>query len=215
MASVEQLLADFTAEFREAGEADPRKYLGQVEGADRRELAVLIDAAIERAPRRSWDPAGFKGSFAERAVEQLAVGLEPEGEPLTELLPKLRNERQLRRDEVVGRLTELLGLSGEQHEQKVARYYHQLEHGILPATDVSARVFDALGSIFDQSAARLRAAGRRMSLSDADGAASPAFARTARPGPPSEIADADADAMPAAAQSEDWDEVDELFRGGQ
>src|SRR5688572_14144619 len=112
MTTVEQLIAEFAEELRTSGEADPKKYLRQVEGRDRRDLAALIDAAIERAPRRQWDASQFEGSLAERVVNDLAPGLEPETEPLPELLPRLRDENQLPRDELVTRLAEMLGVGG-------------------------------------------------------------------------------------------------------
>lgn len=206
MASVDQLLAEFADEFRTTGEADPRKYLRQVEGPERRELVALIDGYLEHAPRRSWDSEAFRGSLAERVTEQLAGSLQPEAEPLTELLVELRNQRKLRRDELTERLADSLGVSGR--ERKVARYYHQLERGILPAEGVSGRVFEALGSILGASAERLRAAGTVVGGAASDAPASPAFARQASPGIPTEPA------SPSAADrvEEEWDEVDRLFR---
>ena len=53
MTDVDRLLADYIAEHRAGGEADPSEYLSRASPAHRRELAVLIDAylAAHRASR--------------------------------------------------------------------------------------------------------------------------------------------------------------------
>ena len=54
MAVIERLREQFIAAF-EAGEGpDPREYLIQLEGADQRELEALLDAYLDRAPRRRF-----------------------------------------------------------------------------------------------------------------------------------------------------------------
>ena len=65
----------------------------------------------------------------------------------------------MRRAELVSRLAAELG-AGDR-EAKVAGYYHAMEQGTLPAAGVSDRVLEALGRIVGESAAALRAAGRR------------------------------------------------------
>jgi hypothetical protein len=210
MASVDQLLAAFAEELRNTGEADPQGYLRQVEGADRRELAALIEGHLERAGRRTWEPAAFKGSFAERVYDELAERLEPETEPLTALLVRLRNSKPVTRGELTKQLAVELDAKGK--ERKVARYYHQLEQGLLSPQGVSPRVFEALGSILGASAERLRAAGAGISAGPDDGQASPAFARQAMPASLDYAARSPASPGTAPAE-EDWDEVDRLFRG--
>jgi hypothetical protein len=205
MADVEKLLAEFAEELRNAGEADPRPYLRQVEGAERRELAALIDACIENAPRRAWDADAYRGSPSERAVERLQGVVEPSGESLR----RLRDERKLKRSELTSRLADALGFADR--EPKVAHYYHQLEQGLLSTTGVSSRVFDALGAILGESVARVRAAAGGIAESAASDASQGAFARMSAPAPELEAADADRSPAPA---KEEWDEVDELFRGG-
>ena len=71
MTDVDRLLADYIAEHRAGGEADPREYLSRASPAQRTELAALIDAYLARAPRQSFDEAAFRGSGAERTVDEL------------------------------------------------------------------------------------------------------------------------------------------------
>ncbi len=93
-----------------------------------------------------------------------------------------------------------------------------MEQGTIEAAGVSSRVLEALGGIVGASAESLRRAGQSL----AEGVAmpdevDPAFARTAR-GTAIEVdADMPGQASPAPARAEepaDWDEVDQLFRGG-
>ena len=71
MSDVDRLLADYIAEHRAGGEADPGAYLSRASSAERAELAALIDAYLARAPRQPFDQARFGGSTAERTVDEL------------------------------------------------------------------------------------------------------------------------------------------------
>jgi hypothetical protein len=144
-------------------------------------------------------------------VESLRQSLEGSSGLWPALLPRLRDAARLKRRDVVSGLAAAVGLSGR--EEKVERYYHQMEQGLLPADGVSTRVLEALGSILGQSADALRKAGSALEPpAEAGRAAAPAqaFARHGYP--------ADYDEAPAAAapppEAEEWDEVDQLFRGG-
>ena len=65
MTDVDQLLAEFIAEDRAGGVADPSAYLARAsdEGA-RAELSALLDGYLARAPRRAFDRAAFTASPA-------------------------------------------------------------------------------------------------------------------------------------------------------
>jgi hypothetical protein len=202
-ADPQQLLSEFIATYEREGSADPRPYLAQLDGLDRSELRALIEAFLERAPRRRWDPAEFKGSIAERAV--VAAGAEG-GWRL--ILPQLRDKAKLKRKVVVQRLAAALGFAGE--EERVAGYYHRMEQGQLPPQGVSTRVLEALASILGTTVDALRRAG------EAGIAESPAGAEVfTRGGAPmaletparSELARMDADLA-------EPDELDRLFTGG-
>src|SRR5205807_4553891 len=114
-----------------------------------------------------------------------------------------------KRSTLVDQLAAALGVKDRQ--QKVAGYYHQTEQGLLPADGVSDRVLEALGQIVGETAHVLREAGRALAPPSQGPTAAPAvaFARRAY----AEAAEAPTPAVASAGESE-WDEVDQLFRGG-
>jgi hypothetical protein len=207
--SVDRLLADYIAEHRAAGDADPRVYLSQASPAERTELAALIDTYLAYAPRRPFDQARFHGSSAERTVDELERAISGQAGLWPALLPSLRDRAGLKRSELVERLAAILGVSGR--KDKVAGYYHQMEQGRLPASGVSNRVLEALGQLVGETAQALRDAGRALTNSGQGPATAPAavFARRAYSDP-----GAQEGAVAAARHEAEWDEVDELFRGG-
>ncbi|HVL95942.1 MAG TPA: hypothetical protein VM266_08785 [Solirubrobacteraceae bacterium] len=208
MPTVDELFERFRAAYRAGETADPRPFLDELSGAERRELAVLVDAFLAHAPRDPYDPAAFaefRGDpWTERLRRRVDDRLAESEESWSTLLPRARTAARLKRATVVSRLAAALGVG--EREQKVAGYYHRMETGTLPAPGVSTRVLEALSDILGISVERLRAAGQRVAPPPP---ASPGtlFARTAA-APPA--------AAPAAraAAPEEWDEVDELFRGG-
>lgn len=209
MAEVERLFADYVAEHRGGGEADPLAYLDRAEEGERDELALLIDAYLARAPGRAWDRVAFAGSPAERLSDAVAQSLQGVSGIWPVVLPRLRHRAQVTRGELVGRLAAALG-AGDR-EQKVGGYYHEMERGLLPSAGVSARVLDALGEIVGATGEFLRRAGEPLAIG---GTPDPGevYARTGR----SDARDRNADSAPAPADRtpEARDEVDELFTGG-
>jgi hypothetical protein len=210
MSELERLLAAYIAEHRSGGKADPRAYLGRAPRGERRLLAALIDAYLARAPRAPFAQAALSRSGAQRAVDELERALAGEAGLWPAVLPALRHRAGLKRAELVERLAHALGVGGRR--AKVADYYHQMEQGRLPAAGVSNRVLEALAAILGESAQALREAGETLRPASgpagrrAPGAA-PAFARRAsgEPAPPG--------GSPNPRSEEEWDEVDELFRG--
>ena len=207
MSDVDRLLAEYVAEHRAGGEADPREFLSRASPAERPELAALIDAYLARAPRQQFDEAAFRGSSAERTVDELEHAIAGQAGLWPALLPRLRDRAGLKRSELVERLAAALGVSDR--KDKVAGYYHEMEQGLLPAAGVSDLVLDALGRIVGETTKALRDAGRALTPSG-EGPAAPAAAFARR-----------AYAEPAGASSPgtqpspsgEWDEVDQLFRG--
>jgi hypothetical protein len=215
MADVDQLLRQYIAEHRAGGEANPRAYLDQVEGADRAELAALIDAYLVRSPGQPWDEEAYAGSPAERLVESLHETLAGRSGSWPVLLPQLRHRAQIKRDALVERLAAALGVAGR--EEKVAYYYNQMEHGRLAPAGVSDRVLEALAAIVDTTTDALRQAGQAAIVADEDRGPG-VFARTAAP-PPPEYAQPPGMARPGQGPAgpeagAERDEVDELFLGG-
>ena len=213
MADVEQLLSEYIAEHRAGGDADPLEYLDRLEGTDRTELAALIDAYLARSRGRAWDPDAFAGSPAERLTESLARSLEGVSGLWPTILPRLRDRARLKREELVRRLADALGVTGR--EAKVEAYYHQMEQGLLPSAGISSRVLEALGAIVGASAGFLRRAGEPLGEARPPAEEDLVYTRHAVPdqrfageGEPGEAR------RPGAADEHEWDEVDELFRGG-
>lgn len=209
MADVAKLLQDFIAEDRAGGPADPLEYLQRVEGGDRDELETLIDGYLARAPRRGFDRAAFARSPARTVAEELGRALGGSSGTWPALLPRLRHRAQLRRAEVVTRLADELDATPEQ-VGKIAGYYHQMEHGTLPAAGVSDRVLEALGRVVGVTAQRLREAGRGGLGMPPARAAAGAFARVGSPDP--QYVEAE-ELMAAAAPAGPPDEIDALFTG--
>ena len=208
MSDVDRLLADYIAEHRAGGEADPRAFLSRASPAEQGELASLIDAYLARAPRQSFDQASFRGSSAERTVDELERALGGQAGLWPALLPRLRDRAGLKRSELVERLADDLGVGDR--KDKVADYYHEMEQGLLPARGVSDRVLDALARILGDTAQSLKDAGGVLTP-PAEGpttAPAAAFARRAH----AESAGAAAAGTEPSAPGE-WDAVDELFRG--
>jgi hypothetical protein len=212
MADVEKVLREYIREHRAGGEADPREYLTRVgDRGDRLELEALIDAYLENAPRVEVD-ASVGSAPAEAVVDRVLGELGAPAQTWRVVLPSLRMQAKLKRDELVQRLAVALGVAG--YEPKVARYYNAMEHEQLDPAGVSERVFAALASIVNTSADTLRRAAPRR---PDDTVADMAFARSAPweldPGAVAGAAPAPAGSVLRQSVSE-WDEVDELFRGG-
>ena len=210
MTDVESLIKQFIAEHESGGDADPRTYLTKANATEREELAALIEGYLMRAPRRRWDPQAYARSGAPEIVDALSRSLQGSAGLWPSLLPRLRQQARLKRNELVSELAARLG--AEPDRPKVERYYHQMEQGLLPSDGVSDRVLEALGQIVGQSKEALREAGRSFGEPTAGVVASPAaFART-----PGAVVDRSAplsEELPDETP-EQWDEVDRLFRGG-
>lgn len=201
MTTVDELFDRYKAAFTAARETDPRPYLAQLTGSDRRELEALIDGFLERAPARPYDAAR---AAADPLTRRAMTSLMAEIETWRTLLPGAEANAGLSRAEVVDRLAAELGVADKR--DKVHRRYHEMEHGRLQPERVQPRVLEALAGILSVPFDRLVQAGRRMAPPAAGAPA--VFARSASiPAP--------ATAPPSARVEEDpWDEVDELFKGG-
>ncbi len=209
MSDVGGLLREFQRDFEAGGTLRPSEVLARVEGRDRQELEALIDAYLARAPRRPFDPDAFAASPARALVDDLAQALEAEAGTWKAVLPRLRDAAQLKRSELVHRLAAGLGVEGR--EEKVARYYHEMEQGLLAPEGVADRVLVVLAELVGTSAERLREAGSALRVAD-EPPGGMTFARAAMP--EEEHLDMMAGAPPAAAVEEP-DEVDRLFTGAR
>jgi hypothetical protein len=210
MSDVERLLEEYKQVHQGGGDADPGPFLARASGIEREQLAALIDAYLERAPRREFDAVRFLDpsvvAVADSAHRTLAgsAGLWPV------LLPRLRNQARIKRADLVAELAARLGAQSKQ--AKVASYYHEMEQGLLPAAGVSDTVLEELGKIVGYGKDALRSAGQMPAPGGPAPEAGGVFARTTRLGGPTEGTDEPAAA--GAAGPEEWDEVDRLFRSG-
>jgi hypothetical protein len=202
MSAVDDLFERYRAAYRAGEELDPRPYLAEVSGTDRRELAALIDAFLERAPAPAFVAARVRPETS-RAVSFAMDQMR--SETWQSLLPAAEERLGIARGEIVDRLAGELGVAGKR--DKVHLYYHEMEHGLLSPEGVRPRVLEVLAGILELSVERLREAGRRMAP-PAAGAAPAVFARSA-PAPAPSVA-----VMADLAEEEPWDEVDDLFKGG-
>lgn len=201
MSHVDDLFDRYKTAFAAGEGTDVEPYLSQVSGGDRRELEALIDGFLARGARPAFTPEAFAAAAASPLAQRVLASMD-EAWPV--LLPRARHEAGILRSDLVTRLAEALGVGGRR--DKVERYYHQMERGLLDPTRVSDRVLAALGEIVGLSKERLRAAARPVQPPPAG----PAFARVAtRPAPPP----ASPPVGPEAPVDE-WDQVDELFGGG-
>lgn len=215
MSDVERLRERFITEFEAGREPDPRQYLAELEGADRRELEALLDAYLERAPRRSFDAAAFSASPARALVDDLEQALGGQAGAWPVVLPRLRQAAKIRRVDLVRQLADALGVADR--EPKVAGYYHAMEQGTLEPRGVSDRVLDALAGLVGTTRERLREAAEALTpRASGDASAGALFARTGIPDADKRAAMGQPAAPPSAeADDEAYDEVDELFLGGR
>ena len=153
MGDVESLLTQYIERYLAGESTDPTDLLDQLEGKEREELESLIDAFLVDAPARPWNADEYAGSIAEHATEELIE----QGTLWPAVLPSLRERLEIRRRDLATRLANALGHADQ--EEKVERYYHQMETGQLDPDGVSDQVLEALGSILGRSAEALRSLG--------------------------------------------------------
>ena len=206
MTDVERLLTEYKEAHGSGQDADPRPFLARASDADRELLASLIDAYLERAPRREFDGQAFRASPAASLAEDVQRSLAGESGLWPALLPRLRTRARLKRTELVAQLAARLGAQSQR--EKVGDYYHQMEQGLLPEPGVSDTVLEVLGKIVGWPAESLRKAGQLPTPGPPRTDPGAVFARTHM-----RTAAPDAEAGARGPDRERWDEVDRLFRG--
>jgi hypothetical protein len=187
-----ELLFDEFAVRHARGEApDVRSYLAQA-GDEREALGRMLDRFLESAPSR-------------RATEEEVVLLQARAEQEPPLVV-LRQRRRLGRQAVVDGLVRMLALDPARLD-KVGRYYHELEVGLLDPNGVSRRVWASLRELLGADVESLAGARRRPEPPAA--AAAVAYLRMS-----DEVV-----VHPSVAHTElvaraEPDEIDRLFTGG-
>jgi hypothetical protein len=207
MAATDRLLGEFADDWSAGRRPSVASFLSRAPVAERDALARSLEAFLLIAPAPRYTPAVAAELMADPIVLATTRALEGRSGLWPSLLPRLRRRARLRRDEVVARLAEALGLAGR--EPKAARYLHELETGTLDARGVSRRVVEALARILDAPASELEAAREFRGL----GASAPAVAYFRAP-----VAPGASDARRPVERhppEPEWDEVDRLFLGGR
>lgn len=193
MSRVDELLQSYIEEHRQGHEADPRPFLRRVSGAERDELAALIDHYLARAPAKPLDLEAFERCQAGSRWQAAVGGI------LAPTLEELRVQAVLSKPEVADALAKDLEVVG--HEQALKARYHELETGQIEPRRIAARVWSALETLFGQPAERLREA-VESGPDVGQGGHAIAFARRGSPG---------AAASPVARASPAEDPVDSVF----
>ena len=211
LTDIDRLITEYVAAYEQSGVApDPHSYLQRAPDSERPALAKRIEEILLSAPRRAWDEKSFQATLGSPLMREIETAVRGASGLWPALLPRLRNAAQLKRREVVQQLAQELGVTGR--EEKVGRYYHEMEQGLLDERGVSDRVMDALAGILGAPAETLREAGRALGSppfgTQATGAS--VYARTASP---DSIYTGAEPSEPAQPSEESWDEVDELFAG--
>lgn len=137
-AGVDLLFDEFAASYARGEHPDARDYLERA-GEARDELAHLLDGFLAAAPVQP--PGGETLALFASLVPEAA------GEATQPPLLAERVRRGWRRDEIVDWIRERFGIAEEKRE-KVARYWHELETGLLPAGGISERLREALSDRF-------------------------------------------------------------------
>jgi hypothetical protein len=133
-AGIELLFDEFAARHARGEHPDALDYLERA-GEGRDELALLLDGYLAAAPVQLPSEETL-ATFAE---------LVP-GDHETPPMLAVRIRMRLRRADVVRQLRVGLGLDAST-EDKVSRYYHELETGLLDPRGVSSRVWHCLATV--------------------------------------------------------------------
>lgn len=200
----DQLLAEFRDEWAAGRRPRVEEYLARAEPEKQADLRGMLEAFLLDAPQPDYTHDAIEEIAREPAVQQVMASLSGESGLWPSLLPRLRRQARLTRDEVVARLMEVLDLPAES-ARKTKRYLHGMESGTLEPDGVSMTVLDALAGVLGSTAHELERAGE--------------FTGFGRPAGATAYLRANAHQATAAAgptsPEEEWDEVDRLFRGGR
>lgn len=177
------LFDEWAASLARGERPDPIAFLERAgEGVD--QLADLMDAFLQIAPR--GEPTAETLLLARAWV----AGSSP--------LVELRASHGVRRDDVVQAVVEEFRIAPDRRE-KVRRYYHELEAGLLDPTSLDGRLVDVIARTLSASRAAV------VGLRPRSIAASPAFRAAG--------GQVQAEPLLNAPAPEPPDEVDRLFRG--
>jgi hypothetical protein len=211
----ERVLSEFIDAWNDGRRPDVKAYLERVDATQRDALADDIATFLTWAPEPDYDAAALGALEAEPIVAESMAAAGGQAGLWPSLIPRLRKRARLSVADLAGRLAETLALPSAA-TAKTATYLTQMEHGELDPNRVSRRLLTALGSVLGIDGRELEAAGglRGWSMPAAPATAAPMF-RAEDQAAGAVRADLEVLADALAAPGEEWDEVDELFRGGR
>lgn len=206
MTSCEAVLSRYIDDWNAGRRPRAEDYLARVDAAQRDELAEQIATYASWAPTPPYSPEALHEIRSEPALADVREAAGREGGLWSVMLPALRTRAGLGLAELGQRVHGALGLGSG--EEKTARYLQDMERDRLDPRGVSQRVLDALAAALGTSGRDLAEAG------DLGSGGRPAMALY-RDGPMDlevlhELAGAAHERDPG-----DYDEIDELFRGGR
>jgi hypothetical protein len=206
----DRILSDFIDAWNAGRRPDVDDYVARAAEADRAPLASDIVAFLAFAPTPEYDDAALDAIRAEPVVAGAAAATHAPGGLWPSLLPRLRERAALSTGQLATGLVGALGLSPDR-EPKTRDYLERLEAGDLEPRGLSGRVLDGLARLLEVPRGALEGAA-------GFGGPPPAPALFRAEGPRADALRADLDVIAdalAAPAGDDWDEVDELFRGGE
>jgi hypothetical protein len=209
MVSIDRVLSEFIDDWNAGRRPQVDECLERVAEADRAELADQLMTWLEIAPTPQYDDAAREAIAAEPVVREAIAAMSSESGLWPALLPRLRSRAALSVGELATRLVSALGLGGDA-EPKTENYLAELESGRLDPGRVSRRVLDGLARALRVDVSVLEEAG--------GGAFRPAPMFRASTPPRADTAhnlEVLADMLSAPTPAADWDEIDQLFRGGR
>jgi hypothetical protein len=209
MVSIDRALSEFIDDWNAGRRPQVDACLERVAEADRAPLADQLMTWLEIAPTPQYGDVAREAIAAEPVVQEAIAAMSSESGLWPALLPRLRSRAALSLGDLASKLTRAMGLGGEA-ETKTERYLGALEAGSLDPERVSKRVLDGLARVLRVDVSVLEEAG--------GGALRPApmFRASTPPGTDTtRNLEVLADMLTAQPPGEDWDEVDQLFRGGR
>ena len=206
----DRILSAFIDAWNAGRRPDLDEYVARAAEPDREQLSADITAFVAFAPTPDYDDDALAAIRAEPVVASAALAARGSGGLWPALLPRLRERAALSTGELAAALVSLLGLPSDR-APKTRGYLEQLEAGALEPRGLSGRLLDGMARLLGVPRGELEGAG-----GIGGGPVAAALFRAEGPAAAAVRDDLDvlADAL-AAPSGAGWDDVDELFRGGE
>lgn len=210
----DQILSEFIDSWNAGRRPDIDEHLARVPEEDREGLLEDIVSFLGWAATPEYDEATLLQIRAEPALAAALEGSRAGGGFWPALLPRWRRRASLSIAELASALVRTLGLRRE-GEEKTRVYLERVEAGELEPSGFSSRLLDGLAEVLKVPRERLESAGAVWQLAVPP---APSAARFRGSEEAAEAVREDLELMAdglARRSGRDFDEVDELFRGGR